>query len=370
MNKKFSVFLTALFCIFIGGVCLLSLLLPKQEFSPKENRSLQPTPTLSLEAVTHGKFMEQAEDWTADHTVGRDLWVSLKARCELLLGKKENNGVYLGTDGQTLFAQYTAPVDLNRRMDAVNALADKLSVPVYFSLVPDKTYVYPDRLPHGAPLTDDGSTAAAAAQLCSEKVAFIDLYSAPWGQDSFYRTDHHWTTMGAYTGYLTLSQAMHGSVTLMENEPLLESDQFFGTTWSSAGTTWIKPDSIYTWVSDKLGVQVIAYPNGKPVEGQLYVRDKLDTKDKYSMFLGGNQPLCVVKNPSAAQGKLLVIRDSYSDSLAPFLALDYQEVHLFDLRYNLTPISQYVEENGIDQVLVLYSAENFRKDKSVTLMAR
>ena len=80
MNKKFSVFLTALFCIFIGGVCLLSLLLPKQEFSPKENRYLQPTPTLSLEAVTHGKFMEQAEDWTADHTVGRDLWVSLKAR--------------------------------------------------------------------------------------------------------------------------------------------------------------------------------------------------------------------------------------------------------------------------------------------------
>ena len=163
---------------------------------------------------------------------------------------------------------------------------------------------------------------------------------------------------------------MHGSVTLMENEPLLESDQFFGTTWSSAGTTWIKPDSIYTWVSDKLGVQVIAYPNGKPVEGQLYVRDKLDTKDKYSMFLGGNQPLCVIKNPSATQGKLLVIRDSYSDSLAPFLALDYQEVHLFDLRYNLTPISQYVEENGIDQVLVLYSAENFSTDNSVTLMAR
>ena len=106
------------------------------------------------------------------------------------------------------------------------------------------------------------------------------------------------------------------------------------------------------------------------MEGQLYVREKLEVKDKYAMFLGGNQPLCVIENPNGTKGKLLVIRDSYSDSLAPFLALDYQEVHLFDLRYNLTPISQYVKENGIDQVLVLYSAENFSTDNSVTLIAR
>ena len=371
MNKKFSIFLTALFCIFIGGVCLLSLLLPKKEFSPQENRYLQSAPTLSLETVTNGKFMEQAEDWTADHTVGRDLWVSLKARCELLLGKRENNGVYLGTDGQTLFAQYTAPSDLAERMDAVNILADKLFVPVYFSLVPDKTYVYAGRLPQGAPLADDGSTAAEAAALCSSKVTFIDLYSAPWGQDSFYRTDHHWTTMGAATTYSVLARALHGSAADLSAYPLkLESDQFCGTTWSSAGTTWVRPDALYTQIPDGLGIQVTAYPKGKPVEGQLYDRSRLSTKDKYSTFLGGNQPLCVVKNPRGMQGKLLVIRDSYSDSLAPFLALDYQEVHLFDLRYNLTPISQYVEENGIDQVLVLYSAENFATDSSVTLMSR
>ena len=191
------------------------------------------------------------------------------------------------------------------------------------------------------------------------------------GDEVYYKTDHHWNSHGAYLAYAAIADSV-GYSAYQESDFTVEcaAKDFLGTTWSSSGATWVKPDSIYTWVSDKLGVQVIAYPNGKPVEGQLYVRDKLDTKDKYSMFLGGNQPLCVVKNPSAAQGKLLVIRDSYSDSLAPFLALDYQEVHLFDLRYNLTPISQYVEENGIDQVLVLYSAENFSTDNSVTLMAR
>ena len=370
MNKNFSRFLTALFCVFLAGITVVSLILPKQSFSPQENRYLQSAPVLSWKNVKSGKFMSQAEDWTADHIAGRDYWVTLRARCETLLGKKENNGVYFGTDGETLFAQYTAPADLEERVGYINAMADKLSVPVYFSLVPDKSYVYADLLPEGAPLRDDGSASVAAAGLCSDRIAFIDLYAAQWGDDSFYRTDHHWTTMGAYTGYLTLSQAMNGSSTLMENEPKLESDQFFGTTWSSSGATWVRPDSIYTWVSDKLGFQVTAYPDGKPVEGQLYVREKLEVKDKYAMFLGGNQPLCVIENPNGTKGKLLVIRDSYSDSLAPFLAQDYGEVHLFDLRYNLTPISQYVEENGIDQVLVLYSASNFATDANLRLIAR
>ena len=106
------------------------------------------------------------------------------------------------------------------------------------------------------------------------------------------------------------------------------------------------------------------------MEGELYVEEKLAVKDKYSMFLGGNQPLCVIRNENADGGRLLVIRDSYSDSLAPFLALNYSEVHLFDLRYNRTPISAYAAENGIDEVLVLYSAANFTTDTNLPLMAR
>jgi hypothetical protein len=78
----------------------------------------------------------------------------------------------------------------------------------------------------------------------------------------------------------------------------------------------------------------------------------------------------VIQNPDAAGGKLLVIRDSYSDSLAPFLALDYQEVHLYDLRYNNLSVADYVAENEIDQVLVLYSASNFVSDSNLFKMAR
>ena len=75
--------------------------------------------------------------------------------------------------------------------------------------------------------------------------------------------------------------------------------------------------------------------------------------------------MCVIKNPDAPGGKLLVIRDSYADSLAPFLAEEFQEVHLFDLRYNNLSLKQYVADNDIGQVLVLYSAANFSTDQNL-----
>ena len=89
----------------------------------------------------------------------------------------------------------------------------------------------------------------------------------------------------------------------------------------------------------------------------------LEEKDKYASFLGGNTPLYIVQNPNAATDKkLLIVRDSYSDSLAPFLSQEFAEVHLLDLRYYRTSVAQYAEENGIDEIFVCYSVENFVKD--------
>lgn len=383
MSKKYSIFITVLFCVFIFGFGIAQFILPDKEFSEQENRYLAQMPELDFgELNTLGKsgnfftgeFMEDFEDYIVDQFPLRDWWINLKARSEKLLGKQENNKVYFGTDGQTLFAQYTRPTleELEKRVGYVNKLADNLSalnVPVYFSLIPDKSFVWADRLPANAPHVDDGSVLTDAEALCGDNVNWIDLSGALGGDDAFYRTDHHWSTMGAYQGYLALMTAMNGSVTTLDYEPVLVSDSFYGTTWSSSGASWIEPDEMYTWVPEGTAA-VTRYPEGKPVPGSLYDLSKLELKDKYSMFLGGNQPLCVLENPDAQNGGLLVVRDSYTDSLAPFLALDYQEVHLYDLRYNRVPITQYVQENGIDQVLVLYSNANFATDGNLIMMTR
>lgn len=375
MSKKYSIFITVLFCLFIFGFGAAHLILPDKEFSEQENRYLSQFKAPTLETLKSGKFMEDFEDYIVDQFPLRDQWIQLKALSERVVGKQENNGVYFGTDGQTLFAQFTAPSDkdLEQRVGYVNQLADNLIVPVYFSLIPDKSYVWADRLPENAPLVDDGSMLDKAAALCSQWVTWIDLKDAIRGDDAFYRTDHHWSTFGAYQGYQALAAGMNnGAFTNLDDyegfDPVLVSDSFYGTTYSSAGAGWVQPDKIYTMIGEGL-IEVTRYPEGSPVPGSLYDLSKLELKDKYSMFLGGNQPLCILRNSLVEGGKkLLVIRDSYSDSLAPFLALDYSEVHLFDLRYNLNSLKAYVEENGIDQVLVLYSASNFVTDPNLFLM--
>ena len=91
MNKKFAVFLSTLFCCFLGGMALVSLILPKQTFSPMENRYLQKAPALTPERVMNGSFMTDAENYVSDHIAGRDLWVAMKAWNERLSGKQENN---------------------------------------------------------------------------------------------------------------------------------------------------------------------------------------------------------------------------------------------------------------------------------------
>ena len=379
MNKKYAIFITALFCLFTFGFGAALILSPSRDFSDQENRYLAqfraPTPA----TLRSGEFMEKFEDYVSDQFPLRDQWIQLKALSERALGKQENNKVYFGTDGQTLFAHFTAPTqeELKQKAGFVNKLGENLDVPVYFSLVPDKSFVLSELLPANAPNVDDGSTIQRAMELCGNSVTYIDLRTMLTEErDAFYRTDHHWTTMGAQRacqalleGMGLVSQAAGADGLSYQALPYTQvSGSFYGTTYSAAGAGWVEPDSIHAVIPEggtKGRVTVTGYPEGQPIESSLYHPEKLAVKDKYAYFLGGNQPLCVIENPDAANGKLLVVRDSYSDSLAPFLAEEFREVHLFDLRYNNLSLKQYAADHEIDQVLVLYSAANFTTDQNL-----
>ena len=146
------------------------------------------------------------------------------------------------------------------------------------------------------------------------------------------------------------------------------SGEFQGTLYSRSGVHWLPPDTIEFWVPDD-GLEVTSWREGAPQKASLYDLAKLQTKDKYSAFLGGNQPLCVIKNPRGT-GKLLVIRDSYADSMAPFLALHFEEVHLLDPRYYRYAASKYAEENSMDAIAVVYSVPNFITDRNLVLLTQ
>ena len=372
MSKKFSVFLTVLFCAFIGGVCVISLLLPDKDFSPLENRYLQKPPKLALETLGSGKFMEDAEDYVSDHIVGRDFWVAAKAWSERLSGKKENNGVYFGKQ-DTLINRVDEPdpAELDKKMGYVDALVGNVSVPVHFGLIPSAAEIWRDRLPEGAPTADEK---AIIDQLYfSTGASTIDLYGAleaHSAEDIYYRTDHHWTSLGAFYGANAIFEALGlEPLDLNDYQRTTVTGQFNGTSFSTSGVRWLPPDRIDTYVPDE-GIKVTSWFRGTPEEGSLYVDSFLDVKDKYSYFLGGNQALCVIETPHSDAPRVLVIRDSYTDSLAPFLTERFSEIHLFDLRYNLNSIKSYVEEHNIDEVVVLYSFANFATDANLFLLAR
>ena len=373
MSSNFNRFLTGLFCLFIGGMLVLTLLLPDADFSPLENRYLQTPPKLSLDTLQNGKFMADAEDYAADHVPARDFWVALKAWCERLSGKQENNGVYFASDNTLINHIATPDMDaLTEKLGYVNALTDHVSVPIYFGIIPSAAGVWRDRLPAGAPTADEQALIGAlTAGVTADGIVDVSaLLSAHADENIYYRTDHHWTSLGAYYGYCAVMQAMGlEPVSLSDYKPSVLSDDFYGTIFSSSGVRWVAPDTIHAYVPEA-NISVTNYFDGTPTEGELYVDKYLAEKDKYSCFLGGNQPLCVLSGGNGVGEKVLVIRDSYSDAMAPFLAESFSEVHLYDLRYNRMSVKDYVAENDIDRVVVLYSLSNFTTDGNLFLLGR
>lgn len=157
MSKKYSIFLTALFCAFLGLMATANALTPDRDFSQVENRTLAQRPALTVKALASGDFMADYERYVTDQFAGRDGWTAAKAYAEKLTGKQENNGVYF-CDDATLISRFDAPdaKRLENNAKYVAQFAEKAGVPVAFGLIPTQAYVWADKLPAGAPTTTSG----------------------------------------------------------------------------------------------------------------------------------------------------------------------------------------------------------------------
>lgn len=396
MSKRYSIFLCVLFCAFIGVFAAAHLLLPDREFSENENRYLEQLPQLEAADFElsfplkksgdffNGTFMSEFETYVTDQFPLRDAFMTVKAACELAVGKTVNNDVYFGKN-DTLFAGVATPEagTVDKNLSYVEALAGKLDIPLYFSLVPNKLNTAGNLLSDptaaffnsGAPLAlsvnylGEDLWAQASGLSSARWVDMMPSFLSHADEELFYRTDHHWTSLGAYYGYAALMDAMGiVPVPLDTYEKTTVSTDFLGTTYSSSGAGWVEPDNIDIYVPAE-GVSVTTYPNGTPEEGSLYAEEKLSVKDKYAYFMGGNTPLAVITTQHTDAPKVLIVRDSYTDSMAPFLTAHFSEIHLFDLRYNNMPLPAYAAANDIDAVVVLYSTANFLTDANLFKMS-
>ena len=372
MKKLSDKILIWLFVGFIGVLFCLFLFLPDREFSEQENRYLQTAPRFSFSSLFSGDFTSDFESYTTDQFAFRDTWTSLKARSELAVGKKENNGVWMCKD--MLIEGFVSPSDaeLSRRQTALDMLVENSEVPVYLALIPDKSELYADELPSGAPNgSESGIISRIYSDTSAQTVDVLGVLRAHRDEYIFYNTDHHWSTLGAYYGYTAIADAMGFEANdISHYEQVTVSDSFYGTTYSSSGFSWVSPDKMQIF-ADASGAEVVNYPTGSAVSGVVYDYTRLESKDKYAMFFGGNTPRLVISTGASDElPSLLIVRDSYADCLTPFLFDHFSQIHVLDLRYYLSSLSAYIGENGIDQVLVMYSVPNFCSDTNVPLLAR
>ena len=362
-----------LFSLFIAGFFFANLFLPDNSFSPKENRNLQTLPRFSTRSLFRGSFTRDFEDYCADQFAGRDQWIALKARLELAQGKGENNGVFL-CEGERLIEPFSAPSaeELERRIGIVNALEEASSAPVTLSLIPTASEIYGDLLPAGAANDSQEKVTEEVSSRFNGKTAdLLSVLRENRDNDVFYRTDHHWTSRGAFLASQILGNALGYSTSEERGvSPETVSEDFFGTTYSSSGFFWVAPDRMETLLPEPADLIVERYDSTEPARSTLYHPEMLATKDKYRFFLGGNSPRVVLSTGKEDLPSLLILRDSYADSLVPFLTGHFSSIHLLDLRYYRESVLDYIRTQNIDQVLVLYSVSNFCTDSNLMLMTQ
>ena len=381
----------ALFSIVLLVVPIVTAATPKLERSENENRMLAKAPTLTdqskwekaedfkgyFEAVkwkyindrTGKAFKDDFETYFCDHLMGRELWVQACNRIQMMAGKQEINEVYTLDDQMVQSFKGYSSEDLEKALGAINLFAERHpELPTYIMIAPTAQEIFSSKLPSYAGLLSQKAFIEDVYK-SMEGVGTIDCLSALAGHSDeyiYYRTDHHWTSLGAYYAYSAAAKSLgYSAFGIGQFNIETASNNFRGTLFSKTLDKSITPDEMTYFhpASGEQKVTMLSNDGTKVTEyDSLYVREYLDTKDKYSSFTGSNAPIVDIRTGIDNGRSLLVIKDSYAHSLAPFLANHYSRITMVDMRYINTGLNMFLKLEDYDQALFMYNAITFAQD--------
>ena len=358
------------FCIMIFLIPILYILISDSEFSPLEKRKLSQLPEITVERVFNGKFGKDFETYLNDQMPLRTFFVGTNAYFDQLSGRNGLNGIYNAKDDYLMVIPVKEISTLDNNIKYIGEFIDDMKKSSYVCIVPTSGFIYNDKLPsnHYEYRDDEIIGKIENSFTGISNVSFINLIdnyrSMAESKQLYYKTDHHWTSQGAYECYKILGEKMKFSPTSEENFTIEKYDGFHGTNYSKSAL-WLTPsEPLEIWVNREQqpsSVSVsISEGNGEFImSDSLFFRENLNTQDQYTAFLDGNHDKVIITNKNAeTDKKLLILRDSYSHCLAPFLADNYSKIVLIDMRYFRTPVSDIVEKEQIDDILFLYSLDS------------
>ncbi len=375
-NRINDMITALLFASLMAFLLVGFIIFPKSEFSESENRMLAQRPEFSLESLINGEFTEKMSDYCADHFPMRNELLYLKAEAELAMLKGENNGVIKGSNGYLIKnADRADPDIIKENLAYLNQFYDKLSCPVYYAFAPRSVDILKNYIPSDYPIEKSEQLWQNVGKIIKEDDnRYIDLYGELSEHDDeqiYYKTDHHWTALGAYYAYAKIVTDM-GEMPYSYSDFEVEraSDSFYGTTWSFGCIPFIEPDSIdflRFYADEKFEVTV----GGKKTQTGLYDREYLTVKDKYSSYITSTVNGYIkieAKEKEKDRKTIVLIKDSFAHAVAPMLARHFDLI-MIDTRYyspKIGEITSMAESGEINAVVALFGV-NGLNDESYNL---
>lgn len=362
--------------IMLFAITFMGISTEDKTYSRMENRTLQQLPKLSKQRLIKGKFQKKYETYLSDQFPKRDAWVQLMSVSNRLLGRTEANGVYFGKKDYLLehytekdFDEKTVNKNIKALQKFVNTAKKTANVKVM--MVPSKTQLLKEYLPAFAESYDERIFYKKLEQALSADtlIPVSDDLQKHKKEAIFYKTDHHWTTLGAWYGYKSYLKACGKSTKPADNKKKWEkvSQDFLGTTHSKVNM-YAKADTIFIY--EPSSKMKIVYNLGEKTENSFYQKKFLKEKDKYSVFFGGNQALLEISGGKKNGKTLLMIKDSFANCMIPFLAEDYEKVVVVDMRQLNVGISMLLRSYRPTDILVLYNNIQFMQDTEFSMKAK
>lgn len=361
--KKIQLCTCVFFLLFVFGFSFLQLL-PDKSFSDQENRVLAQVPEWSIEAAASGQFSDQMEEYASDQFPFRNMWILINHLYERALMKLEIGGNYVLSDRIIQQFRVADEQNIKKSISKINDFSLETGKNIDLLLIPTASAIDREHLSSFANEVDQQALLSQIESQLIETVQMVNVYDAldASEKDVYYATDHHYNEHGAYLVY----QAYMNHLGKEPSEFTFEtvSDSFCGTLYSSSGAFYMKGDEIVRMDPvEEVEVRVEYEQNGE-VFDSIFHEENLDRKDQYTYYLDGNHSIVEIETSNSQAPSLLVIADSYSHLMIPYLISDFSKIEVVDLRYYRNVISDHSEE--FDQILVLYSLENLSEDDGLS----
>lgn len=362
-----------IFILILFLFLIINIIVPNKEKSVQENRMLATKPKFRLSSLISGDYDEKFEAYMDDQFVGRDMWRKLKVTVDRICGSRLENGVYIGRNGQLLEQIEVADENhLAANIKAIKSFSEsQKKIPIRMMLVPDAANVLNHSLPALAKPEDQTQMFSMVRKDLGDSVEWIDVsteLNKHKTEKIYYKTDHHWTTLGAFYAFQAAAPSLgiEGDLSGKYVSHAV-SNSFNGMLASKSGVNLGEKEQIDIYVPTEEDTDlIIDYVDEGKRSTSLYDSSKLKEKDQYTVFLGGNSSLLDIRTVSTSTKRLLLVKDSFANSFIPFLTPYYREIVVVDPRYYSGTINDLMDSYRISEVLFLYSGNTFFKDNNIS----